>query len=72
MTFFVGYDVEQFDLKIFDRWGGLVFETSSIGDYWDGYYKGKLLNTGVYTYALTYTLTDIGTQKKSGNITLMR
>ena len=72
LEFFVGYDVEQFTLMIFDRWGNLVFETSTAGDYWDGYYKGKLLNTGIYTYSLSYTLTEIGTQSKSGNITLMR
>lgn len=72
LQFYVGYDVEQFELMIFDRWGNLVFQTQTNGDYWDGYYKGQLLNTGVYTYTLNYTLTDVGTQKKTGNITLIR
>jgi len=72
LTFFVGYDVESFDLKIFDRWGNLVFQSQSAGTYWDGYYKGKLLNTGIYSYTLDYTLTDVGVTKKTGNITLIR
>jgi len=72
LIYYVGYDVQSFDLKIFDRWGNMVFESQSIGEYWDGYYKGKLLNTGIYTYTLTYTLTDIGQTKKTGNITLIR
>ena len=72
LAFFVGYDVESFDLKIFDRWGNLVFQTQTAGDYWDGYYKGKLLNTGIYTYSLEYTLTETGLVKTTGNITLIR
>ena len=34
--------------------------------------KGKLLNTGIYTYTLTYKLVDVGATKKTGNITLIR
>lgn len=72
LQFFAGHDVENFNLKIFDRWGNMVFETSSIGNYWDGYYKGKLLNSGIYTYTLDYTLTDLGPKAETGNITLIR
>ncbi|MBN4072964.1 CotH kinase family protein, partial [Crocinitomix catalasitica] len=72
LQYFAGYDVESFDLKIFDRWGNMVFQTQSNGNYWDGYYKGKLLNSGIYTYTLDYTLTDIGAQEQTGNITLIR
>ncbi len=71
LKFYVGTDVESFRLIIFDRWGNLIFETEE-ADYWDGTYKGVLLNTGVYAYALTYKL-DTGQEvKKTGNITLIR
>lgn len=72
LAFYVGYDVVSFELEIFDRWGNLVFKTQTAGDFWDGTYKGKLLNTGIYTYNLTYTLTETGTFTKTGNITLIR
>lgn len=72
LQFFVGNDVESFDLKIFDRWGNMVFQTNTDGQYWDGYYKGKLLNSGIYTYTLEYTITDLGRQEETGNITLIR
>ncbi len=39
-------------LSIFDRWGNKVFETKSISEGWDGIYKGKTLNEGVYMYAI--------------------
>ncbi len=72
LQYFVGYDIESFDLKIFDRWGNMIFNTSSNGTYWDGIYKGKLLNTGIYTYTLNYVQTAVGKQETSGNIMLIR
>lgn len=72
LQYFVGYDIEKFELKIFDRWGNMVFQTNENGNYWDGRYKGKLVNSGIYTYQLTYTQTDVGDQVKHGNITVIR
>lgn len=72
LAFFVGHDIEYFTLMIFDRWGNLVFQTSTVDDFWNGYYKGKLVNTGVYTYTLEYESTETGSNKVTGNITVMR
>ncbi|MBP7184888.1 MAG: PKD domain-containing protein, partial [Saprospiraceae bacterium] len=35
-------------LKIFDRWGNLIFETHDINIGWDGKFNGKSLPQGVY------------------------
>ncbi|MCB9223684.1 MAG: CotH kinase family protein [Crocinitomicaceae bacterium] len=70
--FFVGWDITSFNIKLFDRWGNVVFETETIGDFWDGYYKGKLVNTGVYTYVLVYESSETGSTKKTGNVTVLR
>ena len=44
--------VERIDLKIFNRWGGLVFETSDTDINWDGTnLNGDDLAEGVYYYA---------------------
>jgi gliding motility-associated-like protein len=72
LNYYMGYDVVSFELQIFDRWGNLVFKTNVNGTYWDGYYKGKLVNTGIYTYSLNYNLTDGTTWEKTGNITVIR
>lgn len=73
LQYYMGYDVASFELRIFDRWGNMVFETTrETATYWDGYYKGKLVNTGIYTYALKYTLTDGASFEKTGNISLIR
>lgn len=76
LIFYAGWDVLSYDLKIYDRWGNLVFESKwPEGEayiYWDGIYQGKLVNTGVYSYTVNYVLEDAGPQKKTGNITVLR
>ncbi len=44
--------IEKVDMKIFNRWGGLVFETEDPQIIWDGKITGtnKLVTTGVYYY----------------------
>jgi len=72
LEFFVGNDIESFELAVFDRWGKNVFNTSSVGDFWDGKLNGKLLSSGVYAYYLTYKSSETGVNKESGNITLIQ
>ncbi|MBN2668293.1 MAG: gliding motility-associated C-terminal domain-containing protein [Bacteroidales bacterium] len=45
--------VEKVDMKIYNRWGTLVFETEDPDIKWDGRFmeNGKLLNAGVYYYS---------------------
>jgi gliding motility-associated-like protein len=59
-------------LSIFDRWGEKVFVSTSIDECWDGTFKGKELNTGVYIYYLTAELITGETLNKQGNLTLLR
>jgi len=64
--------VEQLVFRVFDRWGELVFETTSISEEWNGQYKGKEMNTGIFVYTL-YVLTIDGNEiDESGNVTLVR
>ncbi|WP_417589798.1 PKD domain-containing protein [Owenweeksia hongkongensis] len=40
-------------MRIYNRWGQLIFETNSPFDtFWDGTYKGKPVPQGVYTFSL--------------------
>lgn len=72
LQYFMGYDIASFELSIYDRWGNNVFSTNVNGTYWDGMYKGKLVNSGIYTFTLSYIMVD-GTQfEKTGNITVIR
>jgi gliding motility-associated-like protein len=46
---------ENSRLKVFDKWGRLVYETPS-GSYYDNSWNGDNLPAGVYYYVLTYRL----------------
>lgn len=42
--------IDHVDMKIFDNWGVLVYETSEPEINWDGVYQGKPLPEGTYYY----------------------
>jgi hypothetical protein len=65
--------IEELKFQVFNRWGEIVFETTDIENCWDGNYKDKPANSGVFVYRLYVKLynndepIDI-----SGNTTLVR
>jgi gliding motility-associated-like protein len=69
---FAGNDVKTFKISVYDRWGNKMFETTESGFGWDGNYKGKALNPGIYAYMLEIIYKDGKAELKSGNITLIR
>ncbi len=51
----LGGDIKTMHLRIFNRWGELVFETTDLEQGWNGNYFGEeLAPTGVYIYKLDY------------------
>lgn len=67
-----GFGISKMDWKIYNRWGQLVFQSTSPSIGWDGYYKGVLQPQDVYTYVLNIIFTDNKTYQKKGDITLLR
>jgi gliding motility-associated-like protein len=67
-------DLFQYELMIFNRWGELIFETTTINDYWDGTYKGLLSQDGVYVWKITYRFdAEVAeTTTKYGHVVLLR
>jgi len=64
-------------MRIFSRWGEPVFENrnfqpNAAQEGWDGRFRGKPLNTGVYTYLLEVELIDGSRKLLSGDLTLLR
>jgi len=43
-----------YSLRIFDRWGKMVFETKQADSGWDGTFDGDFLPAGVYLYQVHY------------------
>ncbi|MEM6965823.1 MAG: gliding motility-associated C-terminal domain-containing protein [Bacteroidota bacterium] len=72
--FFRAYGVEvvNFNLKIFDRWGALLFETQDIETGWDGFFNGKRKASGVYVWMIEASFLNGQTIRNSGDLTLHR
>lgn len=62
-----------FMFNVYNRWGELIYSTNDWQQGWDGTYKGRDAEIGVYTYYVEYT--KALTNKKetlTGNVTLVR
>lgn len=64
--------VIEYKLMIFNRWGEQLFESTNIKVGWDGYYKGKLSDQGVYIWRAIGKFTNGKSFDKKGNVTLLR
>ncbi|MGK0389864.1 MAG: gliding motility-associated-like protein, partial [Maribacter sp.] len=58
-------------LRIYNRWGQLVYETKDVSKYWNGTFRGKVLNTGVYTYYFKGECLNGNEFIRTGNVTLL-
>ena len=65
--------IEELIFEVYDRWGEKVFETTDITKCWDGNYKDKPMNSGIYVYRLYLKLWNNDEAiDVSGNTTLVR
>ncbi len=64
-------NLEALYFTVYDRWGTTVYESEIQSEGWDGTYKGKPLNPGVYVY---YVEAACGQEiyNLKGNTTLLR
>lgn len=63
-------------LRVYDRWGGLVFEKQSFSpdgqDGWDGMVKGRPAPVGLYAFTAVVKMDDNQERPISGTVQLMR
>ena len=72
-----GYSAEDYSLKIFNRWGELVFESKDPAFGWDGTYNGAQMQIGTYSWKMMLKVSDttIAPNKKgvyTGHVNLIR
>ncbi|MBL6662935.1 MAG: gliding motility-associated C-terminal domain-containing protein [Flavobacteriales bacterium] len=53
-SIFSSCEFEYYHLQIFNRWGQLIFESNELKNSWNGKFKNEYVQSGVYTYKLTY------------------
>ena len=73
-TFSVLYtpDLDKLQLRIYDRWGQLMYETSDPTQGWTGFFKGAAQPAGEYIWFAEYNFKNKATQAKTGNVMLFR
>jgi gliding motility-associated-like protein len=62
----------SFELKIYNRWGVLVFSTSDPAKGWDGFYKGEPQPSGTFVWYCNYHVEEVRTYQQKGTLQLIR
>ncbi|HYG14293.1 MAG TPA: PKD domain-containing protein, partial [Bacteroidia bacterium] len=68
-------DVQEMALRVFDRWGQLVFESNNLSKGWTGIFNGEALPQDVYIWAVDLKILEkdlLYKHSASGNVTLLR
>ena len=64
---------DYYVLRIFDRWGMMVFETFDQAVGWDGFVDNELMHQGVYTWRIEKSFsTEAGVESLYGRVNLIR
>ncbi|GAB3718529.1 T9SS type B sorting domain-containing protein [Spirosoma lituiforme] len=53
LTFFMP-KVSSYDLKVYNRWGSVIFASTNVNQKWDGTYGGSPCASGDYTWTIAY------------------
>lgn len=67
-----GFGISKFDMRIYNRWGQMVFESNNIDLGWDGKFKGAPQPVDVYAYVVNLTFSDGTSATRTGSVTLLR
>lgn len=68
-----GGDLYGFNLKVFNRWGEIVWETNNPEVGWDGTYNGKPVPQGMYTWRMSVKhKNDDGKDEHNGVVNVLR
>ena len=70
----IGTDITSFNMKIYNRWGEKIFETSNPNTGWNGMYKGQIAECATYIWLIEYTTScsKNSSFRKSGQVTILR
>ncbi|MFN3940085.1 MAG: gliding motility-associated C-terminal domain-containing protein, partial [Chitinophagales bacterium] len=64
--------LESFMMRIYNRWGELMFETSNYAEGWNGKYNNNECEMGSYVYVIDYAIPEGESGRKSGSFILVR
>lgn len=65
-------DVKAYKFVVYDRWGRIVFQTTTLNKGWDGKVNGLPYDTGVFAWQCQYQLDGEEPTAKRGTVLLMK
>jgi gliding motility-associated-like protein len=68
----MGTTISKGKMRIFNQWGGMLFETENISQGWNGMSKGKLQPVGIYVYEVQVTMLNGSLVSRKGYVNLIR
>ncbi|HJT75305.1 MAG TPA: PKD domain-containing protein, partial [Chitinophaga sp.] len=72
-VFFVrGFGIQKFNIKIFNRWGQLMYESNDPKAGWNGTFKGNIQPMDAYAFVINVEFSDGTVASKNGSVTLLR
>ena len=63
--------IKKFSLKVFDRWGQLIFNSTNAEQGWDGRINGNRISNGIYLWEMIYKKLDDPLVKVTGHVTMI-
>lgn len=71
--FSAGFDVNDYNLLIYNRWGEVLFESNNHNVGWDGTYGGRIVEEGTYVYKIEFGIeSNDERQVVTGHVTLLK
>lgn len=66
---------QDYEFRVYDRWGELIFRTTNRNEMWDGTYKGRTFPPQTYAWAVQYRSTyfpERGVETKRGAVLIAK
>ena len=64
--------IENYQLKVFSKWGKLIFESNSLQEGWDGTFANNFVPNGVYIFDIQIQFAQGQNLRETGRIMLLR
>ena len=68
-------DITTFEMRVFDRWGQVIFESEDPYEFWNGAANnsGDILKSDVYVYRIAFEIRETEVRKElMGHVTLIK
>jgi gliding motility-associated-like protein len=69
------FSIVDYEFRVFDRWGSLVFESNQMDQPWNGHAFGRPMANGVYIWTLSYAVVSPTTKQsfqEQGDVLIIR